>query len=167
MALDCSGLHANGCFNACRNYPAPKNLCRNSPALPYWPRAVMLSRKKRRKQERQEEKATRLDRRNKFKGPAATEQSRHLSRIPLLSPPSCFFTVQVRNYCPRCVCRSLSSQFQKVCRNRWHPIRCLEVLCNCFMWTCSSSVYSAEASLPNGQVGHLPHQYFWKQQPFY
>ena len=35
MALGCSGLHANGCFNACRNYPAPKNLCRNSPALPY------------------------------------------------------------------------------------------------------------------------------------
>ena len=34
MALGCSGLHANGCFNACRNYPAPKNLCRNSPALP-------------------------------------------------------------------------------------------------------------------------------------
>ena len=26
MALGCSGLHANGCFNACRNYPAPKNL---------------------------------------------------------------------------------------------------------------------------------------------
>ena len=40
-----------------------------------------------------------------------------LSRIPLLSPPSCFFTGQVGNYCPLCVCRSLSSQFQKVCRN--------------------------------------------------
>ena len=38
----------------------------------------MLRRKKRRKQERQEKKATRLDRRNKFKGPAATEQSRHI-----------------------------------------------------------------------------------------
>ena len=37
MALGCSGLHANGCFNACRNCPAPKNLCRNSPALPYRP----------------------------------------------------------------------------------------------------------------------------------
>ena len=36
MALGCSGLHANGCFNACRNCPAPKNLCRNSPALPYY-----------------------------------------------------------------------------------------------------------------------------------
>ena len=23
MALGCSGLHANGCFNACRNCPAP------------------------------------------------------------------------------------------------------------------------------------------------
>ena len=34
MALGCSGLHANGCFNACRNCPAPKNLCQNSPALP-------------------------------------------------------------------------------------------------------------------------------------
>ena len=36
VALGCSGLHANGCFNACRNCPAPKNLCRNSPALPYY-----------------------------------------------------------------------------------------------------------------------------------
>ena len=26
IALGCSGLHANGCFNACQNYPAPKNL---------------------------------------------------------------------------------------------------------------------------------------------
>ena len=26
MALGCSGLHANGCFNACRNCLAPKNL---------------------------------------------------------------------------------------------------------------------------------------------
>ena len=34
VALGCSGLHANGCFNVCRNCPAPKNLCRNSPALP-------------------------------------------------------------------------------------------------------------------------------------
>ena len=34
-----------------------------------------------------------------------------------LPPPSCFFTGQVGNYCPLCVCRSLSSQFQKVCRN--------------------------------------------------
>ena len=24
MALGCSGLHANGCFNACRNCPVPK-----------------------------------------------------------------------------------------------------------------------------------------------
>ena len=38
----------------------------------------MLSRKKRRKQERQEKKATRLDRRNKLKVPAATEQSKHI-----------------------------------------------------------------------------------------
>ena len=40
----------------------------------------MLSRNKRRKQGRQEKKATRLDRHNKFKGPAATEQSRHMIR---------------------------------------------------------------------------------------
>ena len=36
MALGCFGLHANGCFNACRNCPVPKNLCQNSPALPYF-----------------------------------------------------------------------------------------------------------------------------------
>ena len=42
MALGCSGLHANGCFNACRNCPAPKNLCRNSPALPYYRSALVL-----------------------------------------------------------------------------------------------------------------------------
>ena len=42
MALGCSGLHANGCFNACRNYPVPKNLCRNSPALPYGDDVMLL-----------------------------------------------------------------------------------------------------------------------------
>ena len=49
----------------------------------------MLRRKKRRKQERQEKKATRLDRRNKFKGPAATEQSRHIrqEKDHVESPP--------------------------------------------------------------------------------
>ena len=40
-------------------------------------------------QERQEKKATRLNRRNKFKGPATTEQSRHIrqEKDNVVSPP--------------------------------------------------------------------------------
>ena len=35
MALGCSGLHANDCFNANRNCPLNKNLCSICPTLPY------------------------------------------------------------------------------------------------------------------------------------
>ena len=48
----------------------------------YWPRAVTC-------EEEQENKATKLDRRNKLKGPAATEQSRHVrqEKDHVESPP--------------------------------------------------------------------------------
>ena len=35
MALGCSGLHANGCFNANQNFPRPKIYAKICPALSY------------------------------------------------------------------------------------------------------------------------------------